>query len=89
MKASSKEGGAPPYASTTFGVFGYPTQRGKSVATCKSPTSPDSQSLYPVTPPLDVGLFILPSNTKHNNQNNNCNYYQNEAISDFCKLAWV
>ena len=25
-----KEGGAPPYASTTFGVFGYPTQRGKS-----------------------------------------------------------
>ena len=21
-------GGAPPYASTTFGVFGYPTQRG-------------------------------------------------------------
>ena len=52
MKASSKEGGAPPYASTTFGVFGYPTQRGKSMYINELPKSPDSQSLYPVTPQL-------------------------------------
>ncbi len=55
----------------------------------ESPSSYAAKAKSPATPPLGAGLFILSSDTKHHNQNNNRNKGQHNAVSNFCKLTWV